>query len=236
MILNNSWQWLNVEETTSTNDLAKNHNIPPEAKALIITAKRQTAGRGRRGRQWISHTGNLFFSQLISTDIDISKLTFITSVSIAETLSDLTNGLTIGIKWPNDVLVNNKKICGILIEQADNGNVIIGVGVNLKSHPDNRDIIYPTTDLASLGFSISCKDFLQNYLSKFDNNMNICQQDFALIRQKWLEHALYINSLIKVSLKDIVEEGIFKGIDEQGLLLLETNSSIKKIAAGDVFL
>lgn len=236
MILNNSWQWLNVEETTSTNDLAKNHNIPPEAKALIITAKRQTAGRGRRGRQWISHTGNLFFSQLISTDIDISKLTFITSVSIAETLSDLTNGLTIGIKWPNDVLVNNKKICGILIEQADNVNVIIGVGVNLKSHPDNRDIIYPTIDLASLGFSISCKDFLQNYLSKFDNNMNICQQDFALIRQKWLEHALYINSLIKVSLKDIVEEGIFKGIDEQGLLLLETNSSIKKIAAGDVFL
>ena len=56
MILNNSWQWLNVEETTSTNDLVKKYNIPPEAKALIITAKRQTAGRGRRGRQWISQT------------------------------------------------------------------------------------------------------------------------------------------------------------------------------------
>ena len=236
MMLSNSWLWLDIKEASSTNDLAKSHNIPPEAKALVITAKQQTAGRGRRGRKWISHIGNLFLSQLISTDIDTSKLTFVTSVSLAETLSDLTSGLTVGIKWPNDILVNNKKICGVLIEQADNGNIIIGVGVNLKSHPDNRDTIYPTTDLASLGFLISRKDFLLSYLSKFDNNLSICQQDFALIRQKWLDNALYINSLIKVKLKDNIEEGTFRGIDEQGLLLLEVNNSIKKIAVGDVFL
>lgn len=229
---NDKWQHIRYEEVTSTNDIAKNYancHTP-----IIITAGKQTAGRGRCGRNWQSLKGNLFFSQLIPNYIPVTNLVFIVSLSIAETLQEIIDEDII-IKWPNDILVNRKKISGILIETYEN-SIIIGIGINLTSHPDLVDTIYPATDLQSLGYVLLPDDFLQNYIRHFDKNIAICSSGFSAIRQKWLEFAKYINSPIKVRCSDYIKEGIFKGIDEQGFLLLEQENTIIKIAAGDVFI
>ncbi len=231
-LLNDKWQHIQYDEVTSTNDIAKkhtNHQTP-----FIITSKKQSAGRGRHGRNWQSLEGNLFLSQLIPNDIPVTHLVFVSSLSIAETLREITNEDII-IKWPNDVLVNRKKISGILIETYED-KIIIGIGVNLVSHPDLNDTIYPATDLQSLGYSVQPDDFLQIYIRYFDKNLALCSQNFSIIRQKWLEFAKYLNSPIKVRYSDYTKEGLFKGIDEHGFLLLEQEDTITKIAAGDVFI
>ena len=231
-LVNGKWQHIRYEEVTSTNDIAKhytNHQTP-----IIITAKKQSSGRGRYGRNWQSLEGNLFLSQLIPNNIPVTHLVFVTSLSIAEALCEITNEDII-IKWPNDILVNRKKISGILIETYED-KIIIGIGVNLVSHPDLRDTIYPATDLQSLGYNVQPDDFLQIYIRYFDKNLALCSQNFLIIRQKWLEFAKYLNSPIKVRYSDYTKEGLFKGIDEQGFLLLEQEDTITKIAAGDVFI
>lgn len=226
-----NWQWIELEETTSTNDAVKEI----DGDKTIITAKRQTAGRGRIGRKWFSQEGNLFLSQIMQSNTPMSELCFIASLSVAETLDDIIKKSSIGIKWPNDVLLNEKKVCGILLEKAEN-KTIIGLGVNLVSHPQLSETKYQTTDLQEQGVSISREQFLQIYLNKFDENYIKGQKNFAFIRQKWLDKALYINKDIKISQKNKTEAGIFRGIDQNGLLLLEQNGTIKTIAAGDVFL
>lgn len=228
------WHHIHYTEVTSTNDIAKEQSRFFNRQNVVFTADSQTSGRGRRGRQWISLKGNLFLSQLLSADISISNLTFVASLSIAETLCSLTKE-SINIKWPNDVLVNGDKICGILIESVDN-KVIIGVGVNLVFHPETSDIMYSTTDLRSLGYNINPNDFLVCYLQYFDTNFQLCRRDFSQIRQKWLNFAANLNMPIEVRYSDHIKKGIFKGIDEQGLLLLEQKDKIIKIAVGDIFL
>ena len=110
-----SWQWYDYPSLGSTNDLAKEQSENFSGTPSVYTAKVQTAGRGRRGRQWVSKEGNLFMSQLLKTEIPVSDTVFITAVSVAETIRNLTIGLQINIKWPNDVLIGGKKISGILI-------------------------------------------------------------------------------------------------------------------------
>ena len=230
-----SWQWYDYPSLGSTNDLAKEQSENFSGTPSVYTAKVQTAGRGRRGRQWVSKEGNLFMSQLLKTEIPVSDTVFITAVSVAETIRNLTIGLQINIKWPNDVLIGGKKISGILIEAAANGTVVIGTGVNLANSPKDNEVIYRTDNLAAHGFDISREAFLSEYLKIFDANMNLRRkQGLAAILKKWLAYAYRLGQTIKVSRNSKVLEGIFKGIDEQGFLLLEQDQNIIKIAAGDI--
>lgn len=230
------WQWYDYPSVGSTNDVAKEQSRFSSDTPKVFTAETQTAGRGRRGRSWVSVKGNLFMSQLLTTGLPISDMVFIASLSVAETLFLLTEGVRINIKWPNDVLINGKKICGILIEAAENDNIVIGTGINLSSAPDDSEVIYPTTSLSSLGFNISREIVLREYLKIFDANINLGhQKGFSVIRAKWLQYAYKLDEYIKIMQKNRTIEGIFKGIDEQGLLLLQQGSSIIKVAVGDVF-
>lgn len=230
------WRWEQFDTIASTNDLAKDKSADFDGSPVVYTAKVQTAGRGRRGRSWVSAEGNLFMSQLLKTDLAVSDMVFITSLSIAQTIETLTKGVQINIKWPNDVLLGGKKVCGILIESAANVAVVIGAGVNLVSSPPDGDVMYPACNLLSLGHQISISRFLSEYLRHFDGNVEICSKDgFGTIRRQWLKYAHRLGQMIKIVQKDKVKEGIFKGIDEQGLLLLEQGSGIVKVAVGDVF-
>ena len=236
MITLENWLWKDFEEIDSTNNKAKELSQNFNGYNIVISAKMQTSGRGRIGRKWISQSGNLFFSQLLYLNIPISYLVFITSLSIADSIHELSPNLDIKIKWPNDVLVSGGKISGILIETGENNTVIIGIGVNLVSSPKNKDILYPVSDLRSSGIEVRREIFLQTYLKYFNNNLNDCLSGgFLPIRQRWLSYAANLNKLIQVNQTDKKFEGIFKGIDEQGYLLLEHNHTIQKIAAGDVF-
>lgn len=230
-----NWLWRDYQEIDSTNNLAKAQSLAFDGRPVVYTAVVQTAGRGRLGRSWISRPGNLFMSQLFCPRLPVSDLVFITSVSVAETITGLTSGLDIAIKWPNDVLIAGAKICGILIESADNETVVIGTGVNLVSAPPAGQLIYPAADLRSLGFDISREFFLAAYLRHFDANLELCRrQGFSAIRKTWLKYAYRLGKPVKINHGGRVLEGIFKGIDEQGFLLLKQDEKTIKITVGDL--
>ena len=128
-----------------------------------------------------------------------------------------------------------KKVAGILIEQADNGMIIIGIGVNLIAHPNEQEISYPSTDLSSNDINISREKLLSDYLSCFDKNYELCLKNFDIIRKKWLKFACGLNQKVKVKYKDTIKEGVFKGIDEQGLLLLQQDKDTIKISVAEMF-
>lgn len=232
--MQNLWNLEKYNEVSSTNDVAKERANNCRDN-LIIVADMQYFGRGRRGNKWVSQKSNLFFSQLFLSQTNISNLAFVASLSLAEAIKNISHSCDISIKWPNDVLLFEKKVAGILIEQTDNDMVIIGIGVNLGIHPSQEETSYESTDLMSHNINITREKLLSEYLSCFDKNYELCLDDFGLVREKWLGLASHINEKIKARLKDKVEEGIFKGIDEQGLLLLQQDNEIIKISVAEVF-
>ncbi len=229
------WQWSDYDVLTSTNDKAKEQSNLA-TKPLVISAICQTKGRGRRGRTWVSKEGNLFFSQLLSFPMPLSDLVFISSLSVAKAILEIAPQLAVKIKWPNDVLIDGKKVCGILLETGENATAIIGIGINLRQSPSADDILYPTTALGDLGVEISRDKFLKIYLQHFNYWTDIrLKQSFEPIRSAWLELAAFLDEKITVNCTAKNISGIFKGIDEQGLLLLKQEEKIIYIAAGDVF-
>lgn len=232
-----NWLWQDFDEVDSTNTTAYAASKNFDGKPKVFTALSQKQGRGRMGRKWVSLKGNLFFSQLFYLDMPISYLVFISSVSIAESIKELAPKLEVSIKWPNDVLVKGGKISGILIETGESNTVIVGIGVNLISAPKADNILYKVADLRSMGCDISREQFLQTYLRHFNTNIAICKNDeFLPLRQKWMRYAAGIDKEILINQGAKQQKGIFKGIDEQGYLLLKQGDKITNIAAGDVFL
>ena len=165
-----SWIWLDYDEVGSTNDeaLRLSKNLTPKQK-LVITAHRQTKGRGRRGRNWISLDGNLFMSQLFNwPQKESGAMPFIASLSVLNTILKISPHAQVELKWPNDVLLNNCKVSGILLERGEKDAIVIGIGVNIKYAPDSNSLLYPTTSLQSDGIDCSYTDFLKLYLDEFD--------------------------------------------------------------------
>jgi BirA family biotin operon repressor/biotin-[acetyl-CoA-carboxylase] ligase len=236
-IHSNSWQHFDYSSLSSTNDKALEYSRTQGRLPAVFTAEEQTQGRGRRGRQWISTKGNLFMSLLLKAEVSVSDFAFISSLALAQTINQFSPILHPKIKWPNDVLINDCKISGILIESAENDCVIIGIGVNLCSSPDNSEVIYPTANLKTLGVDIDRLTFLKAYLSHFNQALHQrLSIGFEPIRQNWLSFAWHLNDIIKIRQHDQEISGIFKGIDEQGILLLKQGKEIKKIVVGDVFI
>ena len=143
----------------STNAHALSLSQRGERGPLWIVAERQTAGRGRRGRAWVSQAGNLFASLLLTAVAPSARqpqLSFVAALALHDAVAEVAPGLKplITIKWPNDLLLRGMKIAGILIEAAggEDGAVAIGIGVNCASHPASAD--YPATDLTAAGAGV----------------------------------------------------------------------------------
>jgi BirA family biotin operon repressor/biotin-[acetyl-CoA-carboxylase] ligase len=190
------------------------------------------------GRNWVSPSGNLYFSLVLKPKKSLeisSQLSFVAAVCLGLVLAELSNDAKrINYKWPNDILIDDKKVAGILLE-SDAGFVILGIGVNIKSHPQNTN--YPACNLEDQGFAIDDKI---NLLKKFlDNFSNLYQkwQDFGFtpIRNLWLNQAYNLNKEINVNLPNKSLRGVFKNLDEQGNLVLETDKKIQLITSGEVF-
>ena len=216
------------ETLDSTNDTAQSY--PPFS---VIHAGRQTKGRGRMGRTWDSFDGNLFMSLVVPQPAVPSDYSFITALAVALTLAPLSPR----IKWPNDVLINGKKISGILLEtareQAD--KLIIGIGINITDCP--TETLYPTTCLRECGVDTTAKVILDKVLQNFEDVLTSYQQSgFQEIRRKWLEFATGLGETIHVRLPNRELTGIFNGLDENGALLLKTPEKEYTFTAGDVFM
>jgi BirA family transcriptional regulator, biotin operon repressor / biotin---[acetyl-CoA-carboxylase] ligase len=236
--------------TASTNAEARLRAQSGDNGPLWITATAQTKGRGRHGRAWISPPGNLYASLLLcdpSRFEDAPQLAFVAALALrdAVALEAKTLASRLKFKWPNDLLLAERKCAGILIEgeAGEAGKrfiVVIGIGVNCVNHPPPAQAgsDFPATDLQAHGATIT-PEVLFTRLSA-TMCLRLAQWDggsgFPGILGDWLDHARGIGEPIAVRNGDIQMQGRFIGLDHAGRLVLERpDGGLAKIAAGDVF-
>ncbi len=236
-----------LEQVDSTNEEAKRRAREGAPDKTLICAAAQSAGRGRGGRAWISPPGNLYLSLVLRPDCPArraAELGFVAAVALGAALLDITPGLPVAFKWPNDVLLRGRKLAGILIE-ADSQTagaldwLVLGVGVNIASYPDGTAI--PATSLRAEGLTGVAVDTVRDgFAGRFLEGLQDWQsQGFGPIRERWKTRAAGIGSVITVRLPNATLRGTFVDLDADGALLLapETNDSpVRRITAGDVFL
>lgn len=237
---------------TSTNDVARALVSVPEQEgpvqeegegAVVIWAGAQTAGRGRQGRLWHSPLGNLYATVVVrdvGPPATAAVLSLAAAVALAAALAPQGPESTpLRCKWPNDLLLKEAKVCGVLLEYgvtAARPWLLIGVGVNVVSAPTATP--YPATALRSHGFDIALEDLLSAYLHHLDDWMRRWRREgAALLHAAWLAWAPPLGTPLVARLADGASRGgRFLGLDESGALRLERpDGAVETIAAGDVF-
>lgn len=215
-----------------------------ETDTLWITAREQTAGRGRRGNAWISPPGNLYATLLLAEPAapkDAPQLSFVAGLAVHDAICDRAAGLQddLTFKWPNDLLCAGAKVAGILIEghSLDPGlAVAIGIGVNCRHHPPQT--VYPATDLAAAGADVSAENLFCALSGAMMRRLAQWRRGagFAGIRSDWLDRASGIGGEMRVRLPDRELFGRCEALDENGRLLLRlADGSRHAISAGEVF-
>ncbi len=236
--------WL--EETGSTNDDARRLGEAGEQGPLWIAARRQTKGRGRRGRVWDSPEGNLHATLLINpgcSRAEASQLAFVAALaalSLAEAFLPPEEWRALSVKWPNDLLLRGRKLAGLLLE-SDSGSsevqwLAAGIGINLAHAP--AQAAFPAIALAECAPPPPPLEALAELARAFDTLMKVWrgEEGFARIRALWLERAQGMGEEIAVRLPAETLEGRFEDLDEQGALLLRgSDGAVRRILAGDVF-
>jgi BirA family biotin operon repressor/biotin-[acetyl-CoA-carboxylase] ligase len=228
-------------ELDSTNSEARRLAQAGEPGPLWITAERQTAGRGRRGRVWDSAPGNLAATLLLRPEAPIAivgQLSFVAALAVAEMAAHFAPQAAITVKWPNDVLAEGRKLAGILLEAgpAPKGTwLAIGIGVNLASFPQGTE--FPATSLAQLGLAPPTPDDALSVLAaRFAHWYALWMSEgFETVRAAWLARAGGLGLPIRARLPHETREGVFEGIDSAGALLLNEQGLVSAIAAGEVF-
>ena len=239
-----AFRHLALGDTVSTNTECLVRARNGDEGNLWITAVRQTGGRGRRGRTWVSEPGNLYASLLLidaASQSDLSSLPLAVSLAVHTAIrSVLPNPDTVKVKWPNDVLINGKKTSGILLEAETlpNGRhaLVIGCGINIQSRPDNP--LYPSTCLALEGASVSAEELFARLFVAMAEVLEIWDRGrgIAQITAMWRDVAIGIGEKVTVNFSYHSISGIFAGIDDKGYLLLDTGRGpAQAVAAGDVF-
>ena len=236
---------LSAHETlSSTNTEALLRARAGEAGPLWITARRQTAGRGRRGKEWVSTPGNLYATLLLcdpAAPERAPELSFVAALAVYDAVAGPAAVLrdALAFKWPNDILCRMRKLAGILIESEVTSvglAVAIGIGVNCRQHP--ADVAYPATDLASAGAAVAADDLFFALSGTMARRLGQWQRGagFAGIRADWLAHAQGVGKDIRVRLPGRELHGRFEALDEHGRLLLRlADGTVQTVTAGDVF-
>lgn len=208
---------------------------------ILVIADFQTAGRGRFNRKWYSNPGeNLMFSiGLKNVDLaDLPKLSFITSLSVQEAIEETLN-LQLKIKWPNDLISDNKKVCGILIEtqiqNIEKAKVVIGIGINVNQTNFPDEIKDKSTSLKLLlKIEINREILLSKILDLFFKYINIISSDFETIYQKYKSKCTGIGQKISVLFGDYIYTGILSDINRSGELELLTENSKISFNSGEI--
>ena len=236
-----------LDETDSTNAEARRRAEAGEVGPLWITARRQTAGRGRRGRQWGSDSGNLFASLLLLTQkspAEAAQLTFAASLAVADLLDRYVPPALVTIKWPNDVLLDGRKASGILIESgpAPSGGLwlAVGIGVNLSHAPGDTErpatciaehlahgvVSAPTVDEAARALAETFSAWLERWTTL----------GFQPILDAWVARTPGLHGPCTARLTNETLTGTADGVEADGSLRLKLpDGSLRVISAGDVF-
>ena len=227
----------------STSDEARRRARDGAPEGTLVTARVQTAGRGRQGRTWVSPPGNLYASLVLRPDAPMARaaqLGFAAGLAVTDAIRVFAPTALVTLKWPNDVLLGGRKGAGILLESEGDAAgrvafVVIGIGVNLTAYPAETE--FPATSLkAATGTApkpAACLAALAPALALWYERWRA--DGFAALRRAWLERAAGLGQALRARLPDETVEGRFAGLDDDGMLLLDLPQGRRRIAAGDVF-
>ena len=231
------------DEIGSTNSELLAGKLQYKKTGTVLLAEKQLAGKGRKDRSWHSAKGlNLTFSILLTKDtvagLNINHLNLAASLAVATSIENLFQ-LHTELKWPNDILIDRKKVAGILIETSIKGSkverVVIGIGINLNQIVFQGDFNYPPTSVKlELGTTIDREKMLTEILNNFEELLLNLGTKPETILHDWRARCKMIGDKITINDGEQSKAGIFDDIDENGYLLLKRNNSIEKIHFGDV--
>jgi len=219
-----------LKTVDSTNTFAKEK--PLDKDYLVVISEEQTSGRGRQGKEWYSpNSGNIYMS-IKFKDKNDSPLSLIVGLLISEAM-DSTSGqkLNAGLKWPNDLLIDKKKICGILIESEvneDDVEYIVGIGINY-SLPKKESWWGEIGELAD----ILPREKLINTI--LEGIIAYSKNGYKNWKSEWEKRCMHIGAELKVisNNQQVEETGIFNGINEEGKMLLQTSNGLKSLSSGE---
>jgi BirA family biotin operon repressor/biotin-[acetyl-CoA-carboxylase] ligase len=234
-------EWL--EEAGSTNSLARERAVAGERGPVWLAAKRQSSGRGRRGRAWTGLEGNLFATGLYTLQCEparAAELSFAAALAVAAVCDRaLGDPQRARVKWPNDVLVDGRKVSGILLEsgQAPGGGLwlAVGIGINLVAHPEDAE--RPATSLAAAGGALERDAALDVLVEAFETLRQRWLKDgFGPVRDGWLARAHGLGERCEARLEGETVTGVFADLAPDGSLRMDLdNGGRRYISAGDVF-
>lgn len=242
MVLQPPLRLLSFASIDSTNEEIRRRAKSGAPEGTAVVAETQTAGRGRRGRTWISPPGNLYCSLLLRPQcapMDAANLSFAAALAVAEALLPLLpEGIDLRFKWPNDVLLTGKKVAGILIESEIEGGAlafaVVGAGINVANFPPDTE--FPATSLAAVGCRTTVREVMETYFDHLRFWYGRWRSEgFAPLRDAWLARAAGIGQVIDVRMANERLRGKFSELDDSGALILETDAGVRAITAGDVF-
>lgn len=229
-----------IADIPSTNGalLARLGRDDAVAEGHWLVADRQSAGRGRAGRVWSDGFGNFMGSTVVrlrASDPLPQTLALVAGVAVHETVTEVAGGMAgLVLKWPNDLLVGDAKLAGILLERQGDA-VVVGIGVNLAQAPDVEG--RETVSLATLGIVVSRDAFATTLAAHFaDALIRWHLGEWPVLRMQWLSRAMPTGTLVTVKDRDHGEiMGAFSGIDDDGVALLRlANGAVHAIHAGDI--
>lgn len=235
---------LRFEEIDSTNNYARELAARGAAEGTAIIARQQTAGRGRQGRAWMSPPGaGLYVSIILRPRVAPAAATFITlaaAVAVAETLTHDYH-LPADIKYPNDIHINGRKICGILVESATEGEhllyAVLGIGVNLAQREFPEELQETATSLLiESGNAIEPEEFLRPLLARLNTWYPASLKDPARVLERWEALSSYAHACaIRVIANDSTIEGVTRGLTASGALRVELDGGeIREIVSGEI--
>ncbi len=238
---------LRFEEIDSTNAEARRRAEGGEIGPLWIAAARQTAGRGRRGRDWETGAGNLAATLLLTLQkppAEAALISFVTALAVGDLAADYVPPSLVKLKWPNDVMVAGRKVSGVLIESGraagDRLWLAVGCGVNLKTPPDAAE--RPATAFAEhlkgdMPAPPTPSEALERLSLRFQHWLGLWEcKGTAAVLAAWTERAQGLGEACVACLDQESVEGIAEGLDADGALRLRLpGGTIRRITAGDVF-
>lgn len=223
------------ETLDSTHQEAKRRVNQGERTPLLIRAGQQEMGRGRMGRRWVSPPGNLYMTLCFPCGEPInilSQIALVLGVSTQEVLARIVSPQDVQLKWPNDILIDGQKVCGLLVETdwypPDERHCIVSIGVNVVSSPDM--VAYPATHLQRFtNEEIDLEQLQQQLTTSFLKYYHLWQQEgFAPFQKQWLDHAYKLNERVSVSLPQGGRlYGVFSTIDATGAIIVRDDDGVE---------
>jgi len=234
---------INLKTVKSTNlEIKKMISSKVNINNLCLSADNQTDGYGRRNAKWFSYKGNIHLSILVKPKCsinEVNQLSFMTSITLGDTLKKIKSNINIKYKWPNDILLNKKKIAGVIVETSSFVNkkikwVIIGIGLNIKKSPNLNTKEFKITSLNKEKIYVRKDDFIDSFLQRFFRNYESWKKKgFNFIKKDWISNVYKKNNKIVVKYQNNYIKGKILDLLINGGIKLKTSKETKELFYGD---